>query len=129
MSKKKYTGINIQAPISRHIISGEKTIETRTYPLPEKYLNQEMLLIETPGSSNDFKSRIIAIIKFTECFKYESKEKFYKDINKHLVSKDSPWAWKDKAKYGWKVEIIKSFPLPKIVTSQKGIIYTKDLSL
>ena len=107
MEKKLYTGINIQWPISQSIFLGDKTIETRTYPLPQKYLNQEMLLVETPGPKGKFKARIIAIIKFTTCFKYKSKKSFYEDYSRHLVDKDSPWSWQEKDKYGWRVEVVK----------------------
>ena len=106
MSKKTYTGINIQWPISQDILSGKKTIETRTYPIPEKYLNVEMAMIETPGKHGKFKARVVAIIKFTDYFQYKSKKSFYADKDKHLVTPDSPWAWQDKEKWGWKLQII-----------------------
>ena len=31
------------------LLSGEKTVETRGYPLPEKYVGCELAIIETPG--------------------------------------------------------------------------------
>ena len=114
---KSYTGINIQWPISEDILSGSKTIETRTYPIPEKYINQDMLLIETPGKKGKFKSRITAIIRFTDSKEYKNKSDFYKDVDKHLVTKDSEWAWKNKKKYGWNVVIVKKF--------HKAIPFTK----
>jgi hypothetical protein len=129
MKNKTYTGINIQWPISELILSGKKTIETRTYPIPEKYLNQEMLMIETPGKHGKFKSRIVAIIKFTKCIKYKTKKDFYNDINKHCVTKDSIWAWKDGEKWGWQVEIKETVTPSKLVEKTKGIIYTSNLSI
>lgn len=125
---KSYTGINIQWPISELIISGEKTIETRTYPIPENYLNQEMLLIETPGKSGKFKARIRAIIIFKKCFKYSSKTQFHKDVKKHCVEKGSIWDWKDKPKWGWEVEVVKILTKPKPV-KKHGIVYRKDIKL
>lgn len=129
MTKKTYTGINIQWPISELILSGKKTIETRTYPIPEKYLNQEMLMIETPGKKGKFKSRIVAIIKFTECFEYKSKSEFYRDINKHYVSKNSFWAWEEKSKYGWRLIIVHKFNKSLNAPVNKGIIYTNNIIL
>ncbi|WPU65896.1 hypothetical protein [Peredibacter starrii] len=129
MKSRTYTGINIQWPISEEITSGRKTIETRTYALPEKFLNQEMLLIETPGKSQAFKSRIVAIIKFVSSTEYKSKTEFYKDVSKHLVDKNSPWAWKDKKKYGWGVKVIKTFSPPIEFKGKKGIVYTKNISV
>ncbi len=129
LRSKKLTGINIQWPISEDIVSGRKIIETRTYPIPQQYLNQEMLMIETPGKAKNFKSRIVALIKFTSCKEYKSKSDFYKDVEKHLVDKNSPWAWKEKAKFGWEVEIIKIYFPPIEFKGKKGIVYTKDIPL
>ena len=126
--KKTYPGINIQWPISRDILSGKKTIETRTYPIPEKYLGEEMLLIETPGPYGDFKARIIAIIIFTECFKYPSMKVFYSDYPFHLINKKSPWAWKEKAKWGWRVNITKVISPPINFPEKKGIVYTRGIT-
>ena len=125
--KKTYPGINIQWPISELILSGEKTIETRTYPIPKKYINQEMVLIETPGPKGKFKARTRAIIKFTDCFQYKSKKAFYADFERHRVSKNSSWAWRDKPKWGWSIDLIQRVPLKTI--SKKGITYTSYISI
>lgn len=129
MSERSYVGVNIQYPISKDIVSGKKNIETRTYSIPESYLGCEMLLIETPGKSGDFKSRIIAIIKFTDCFLYKNKKQFYADVHNHLVTPESPWAWKDKSKWGWRVEVVKKIIPPIEVTRRKGIVFTKGLKI
>lgn len=129
MPKKTYTGLNIQWPISELILNGKKIIETRTYPLPEKYLNEEMLLIETPGKHGRFKARIRAIIKFKSIIEYKNKKKFHEDYKRHKVEENSIWDWKDKPKWGWEVEIIKVLSKPIHLTKQKGIIYTKDITL
>lgn len=130
MKKRKLTGINIQFPISQLILDGKKIIETRLYPIPPTYVDQEMALVETPGKSGKFKSRIIAIITFGPSVKYESETQFYKDSKRHCVTPDSPWAWIDsKPKWGW--PIIKVQPLKKPVSVEKrlGIKYTKNLSI
>lgn len=127
MKDNKYTGINIQYPISELILTRKKIIETRTYPIPEKYLNKELLLIETPGKEGKFKARITAIIKFTECFKYQSKKEFYSDTNRHCVTQDSAWAWKNGEKWGWKVEVISKFKTPLPAPLKKGIKFTLNI--
>ena len=119
----------MQWPISREILSGRKSIETRTYPLPAKYLNQDMLLIETPGTQGNFKSRITAIIRFTNCFKYKNPAAFYADYARHRVAKDSPWAWQDKPKWCWKVEVVRAVDPPRIFAGRKGIVYTREIEL
>jgi hypothetical protein len=127
--KRLYTGINIQWPISQLILSGEKIVETRTYPIPKPFLNTDMILIETPGKEKKFKSRMVAIIRFTECFAYKSKREFYQDKLRHLVAPESPWSWKDKQKWGWKVEIKRVFKKPVPIQKRTGIKYSKDISL
>jgi hypothetical protein len=126
---KIFTGINIQWPISEHILNGDKTIETRTYPVPEKHLGVEMLLIETPGKHGKFKARIVAIIKFTDCFEYHTKKDFYNDSARHCVTRSSIWAWKDGPKFGWKVQVIKKISPPILAPSKKGIKYTNNIEL
>lgn len=126
---KNYTGINIQWPISELILSGEKTVETRTYPLPEKYLNVEMLLIETPGKHGKFKARARAIITFSKCIKYKDKKTFEKDFSRHKVEDDSIWAWKEKEKYGWEIKSIKTIPSIDLSNIKKGIVYTKNITI
>ena len=129
MTTKTYTGINIQYPISQLIIENKKTIETRTYPIPPNYLGQEMALIETPGKTGKFKARIIAIIKFTDCFQYKSKKEFYAQSNLHCVTQDSIWAWHNGKKWGWPVKVIKILQKPIELKKRGGIKYTKDLAL
>lgn len=127
--KKSYQGINIQWPISQLIITGEKTIETRTYPLPEKLLNTDLIMVETPGKLGKFKARNVALIKFTECFLYKSREDFYMDYDRHRVLPDSPWAWKEESpKWGWKVEVLKLISPPQECLS-RGIVYRSNIKL
>lgn len=130
MKSKSYVGINIQFPISSLILGGEKTIETRTYPIPPSYVNREMVLVETPGKNGDFKSRIVAIIKFGPSIRYKSKKAFYADKSLHCVTPDSPWAWVDeREKWGWPIIYLKILPVPVLVNKRLGIKYTKDLSV
>ncbi len=128
MKKKSLTGINIQYPISQLILCGEKTVETRTYPIPPKYLGQEMLMIETPGKIGKFKSRSVAIIVFKKSFQYKNSKDFYKDKKSHGVDHDSPWAWSDKKpKWGWQIESIRQIK-PKSVDKRLGIKFTLNIS-
>ncbi|PIR21697.1 MAG: hypothetical protein COV44_11860, partial [Deltaproteobacteria bacterium CG11_big_fil_rev_8_21_14_0_20_45_16] len=124
---KSYPGINIQFPISQLILSGAKTVETRTYPLPRKYENIEMILIETPGKVGNFKSRAVAKITFGESFQYRSRTDFLRDAQKHKVAQDSPWAWRSKPKWGWPIAAIKPFPNPKMIFGKRGIIFSTQI--
>jgi hypothetical protein len=129
MKKKIYTGINIQYPISRLIIDGTKTIETRTYPIPPAYVAKEMALVETPGKHGKFKARVIAIVTFSESFKYKDKNQFYADSHLHGIKKGSPWAWAKNAKWGWRIQAIKVIEPAVIVQKRLGILYTKNISI
>ena len=100
-------GINIQYPWSELLINLDKCVETRTYPLPEKYEGEELALIETPGKIGKFKARIIGTITFSHSFKYENMQEWISDYNRHRVEQDSLFGWnEDKDKYGWVVSQI-----------------------
>lgn len=122
------TGINIQTPWSGLLINGKKCVETRSYPLPNKYIGQELALIETPGKSGDFKARIIGTITFSHSFKYPSLQAWEDDYQRHLVPEDDEtYGWKsDKPKYGWVVSNIVKFDKPIDPPRKRGIIFARD---
>ncbi len=127
---KTCTAINIQYPISQLILSGEKVIETRTYPIPKQYVGKELAIVETPGPDGKFKARIVGTIVFSGCFLYSDKNTFYKDIKKHCVSEDSPWRWDDeKPKWGWKIKALMRLERPVPAPKRRGIVYTKDIKI
>lgn len=129
MKGRSLTGINVQYPISQLILSGRKTIETRTYPIPPKYIGKELLMIETPGKTGKFKSRSVAVIVFERCFLYRDSKEFYKDKKNHSVEPNSPWAWKDeKPKWGWEIKTVHRLK-PKSVDKRLGIKFTLNLSV
>lgn len=122
------TGLNIQNPWSQLLINGDKSVETRSYALPEKYEGVELALIETPGKVANFTSRIIGTITFSHSFYYPDKNTWIYDYNRHLVKECHPlFGWKeDKSKYGWVVSDIKKFDEPIAAPKKKGIIFTKN---
>lgn len=125
-----YTGINIQFPISRLILTGQKTIETRLYSIPESYIGQKLLIIETPGPAGDFKARVVGFIVFGPSFKYSSAKEFYQDSKKHCVTPESPWHWTEGLnKWGWPIEFVEEFKKSKPAPAKKGIKFTKDIDL
>lgn len=128
--KVAFTGINIQFPISRLILSGEKTIETRTYPIPPKLISEDLVIIETPGRSGAFKSRMVGLIRFANSFEYESEPAFYRDERKHKVSRSSPWAWnQSKGKWGWPIVNVREFREPLPLLKPTGIRYSTGINL
>ncbi len=125
------TGLNIQIPWSTLLINGEKSVETRSYPLPKKYEGVELALIETPGKSGRFKSRIIGTITFSHSFQYPDENAWVDDYNRHKVDEnDKLYAWKlDRPKYGWVVSHINKFDTPIPDPKKKGIVFTKKCKI
>ena len=122
-------GINIQTPWSELLINGLKTVETRTYHLPHKYIGEELALIETPGRYGRFKARIIGTITFSHSFKYPDLKAWQDDHNRHFVETNDPvYSWNDKPKYGWVVCSVEKFDEPLDIVGKRGIIFTSNLN-
>lgn len=126
-------GINIQWPWSQMLLSGAKTIETRTYKIPQKYIGVELALIETPGAlgkkkAGILKARIIGTITFGCCVQYETKHAWIADVSKHLVNlDDAKFGFDDrKEKWGWCVVDFKKFTKIIPVPKKRGIIFAKE---
>lgn len=128
--KQSAPGINIQWPWTTLILSGEKTVETRTYPLPEKYVGKTLAIIETAGKRGKSeaginRARIIGIVRFSGSFKYKNEAEWLSDYKRHRVdSADSTFGWSaGKEKWGWKIEFVckavKIQPAPR----RRGIIF------
>lgn len=126
---KTLPAVSIQFPICQLVLTGQKTVETRTYPLPKFYIGKELFLVETPGKLGRFKSRVVGVITFSESFMYASGTQFYEDSKKHHVTKESPWAWKNKPKWGWKIAQVKQLETFVPIRSRLGIVFTRSLSL
>jgi hypothetical protein len=124
------TGLNVQAPWSSLLINGLKSIETRSYHIPTKYVNHPLYLVETPGKLGKFKARVIGTITFSGSFKYPNKTSWINDYAKHLVSQNDPfYSWNDKPKYGWVVCSVNKFDEPLDISGKRGIIFTNNLKL
>ena len=122
------SGLNVQAPWSILLINGLKTVETRTYQLPDKYNGEPLALIETPGKKGKFKSRIIGIITFSHSFTYPNKQSWIDDYQRHKVEEDDKdYGWNDnKPKYGWVVSDVIKFDNPVDPPTKKGIVFTNN---
>lgn len=130
MSSREFVGLNIQWPISTLILNLEKSIETRFYPLPSKYVGQDLIFIETPGPNGDFESRMVGIIRFGESFEYKSKKQFHKDRKLHRVEEGSLWDWKHgKTKWGWPIQELRAFSNSVSVGKKRGIVFRTGIIL
>jgi hypothetical protein len=124
-------GINIQAPFADQLLDGDKCVETRTYSIPEKYIGEELAVIETPGKHGKFKARIIGTITFSHSFEYLSETDWKWDYNRHLVEQENIlYGWNDdKNKHGWVVSDFQKFEEPLPAPKRKGIVFTNNCDI
>lgn len=126
----KVHGIAVQQPYADLIAKGKKIIETRTYPAPSWIIGKPIALIETPGKSRLFRSRVIAIIELGPSKKYESEKDFYADFDLHKVGPDSLFSFESsKEKWAWPITKTYLLAKPKVLRKRCGIVFTKDINV
>jgi hypothetical protein len=135
---KTIPGLNIQWPWSRKILSGEKTVETRSYRLPDKYRNKELAVIETAGPrgrrlAGITEARVIGIVVFARSFKYTDRREWERDKKRHCVAEgDRLFRYQEgKDKWGWEISHVKPFESAQSAPSRKhrGIIFASKVVL
>jgi hypothetical protein len=125
-------GINIQAPWAQAIISGHKVIETRFYPLPDKWIDHPLAIIETPGRTGRVKRRIAGLVSFGPSWCYADRDAFARDRTKHLVDLDDPrFGWKSdgKPKWAWPVVWAEAYEQPLPPEFRAGIRYSRAVDI
>lgn len=128
-------GLNIQWPWSQLILDGKKKVETRSYPLPEKYINQKLAIIETPGPKGKkfgiAEARIVGTITFSGSFKYDSFEDWAEDHDRHLVSADDPTFryTSDQEKWAWVISEVESLKRHRPAPEKRGIVFASFCEL
>lgn len=130
LTMKTLPGINIQWPWSQLILSGAKTVETRRYDLPAKYLGVPLAMIETPGllgrkEAGIKKARIIGVVTFVQTLQYQSASAWRADYERHLVPTDDPQYKyvKGQPKWGWVVASVEALPSPVSPPTKRGIVF------
>lgn len=124
---KSLAGINIQTPWAELLINGQKTVETRSYRLPQRLEGVELAVIETPGKSAKFKSRIIGTIVFSHSFQYQNEGHWAFDYERHCVHITNEYGWKsNKPKFGWVVQSVSKLDCPVDPPEKRGIVYVKN---
>ena len=100
-------GLEVQAPFAELLVSGTKTIDVRTYALSECMLHRPMYIVETTGGvpgrsvlANTVgklpvgaSARAIGWVVFSAGDAYASAKAFEQDQSKHLVDRDSVYAF------------------------------------
>ncbi|WP_089935800.1 hypothetical protein [Candidatus Entotheonella palauensis] len=125
-------GINIQAPWVHAICSGHKVIETRFYPMPSKWVDQPLAIIETPGKTGRFKRRIAGLVIFAPSWRYADRDAFARDQKQHLVDPGDPrfgWTSDDKPKWAWPVVWVEAYEQPLPPGFRAGIRYSRAVTI
>jgi hypothetical protein len=120
-------GLNIQAPWSSLILEGKKLVETRSYPIPTKYKNVELAIIETPGPDRLVeRAHIIGVVVFSGSIAYESFDEWSSDYKRHLVEPTNTRFRfvEGKQKFGWVVARVEAFSGSVPAPLRKGIRFT-----
>jgi hypothetical protein len=118
-------GINIQQPWAHQLLEGNKTIETRFYKIPAKYVGHPIALVETPGKGGKFKARIVGLIVFGPSTEYPNATAFNRDFKKHLVQFDHPtlgWS-KERNKWAWPIIAVEKIDVPIPAPNPRGIVF------
>jgi hypothetical protein len=127
---RKLPGINIQWPWSELIISGTKSVETRNYVLPAKYVGKQLALIETPGKAKGrpLSASIRALVTFGEPFQYLTAQEWLSDFERHRVpDNDLKFVFSpDVKKYGWPVEQVELLKRASKPPYPRGIVFASS---
>ena len=128
-AKIRVPGINIQSPWSELILSGDKIIETRSYPIPKHLLNVKIAIIETKRNKGN-PAKIVGIICFTECYQYKDYNHWVSEYDLHKVPKDDPlFGFKqEEAKWAWRISEYIRIP-HQAPPKKRGIKYAKECEI
>lgn len=122
--------LEVQSPWSKRLISGEKTIETRSYPLPAGLLGRPIEVMESQPGSEGVSTlgdtieafttglSVVGRVVFSRSEAYSSREAWEADESRHLVPLSSVgYGWKgpESRVYGWTVAEVEAFSKPRAV--------------
>ena len=135
MKSRSLPGLNIQWPWTRLILEGSKTVETRGYALPEKYVNVPLAIIETPGPKGKqfgiAQARIVGTVTFSSSFRYETFEDWAEDFDRHKVAVDNPQYKfvEGQEKWGWVIASVEVLRIERPAPAKRGIVFANDCQI
>ena len=140
-------GLEMQHPWAGLLLEGKKTIETRNYNLPKNLIGKKIYILETKSgidgvsalpNSIEQESDVEKHVKcagwciFDKVVIYRYKSKFEMDVDKHLVTPDSGYGWKNGGdiRYGWVVKEYQKMPNNSIkkITRRMRSLYEVELN-
>jgi len=130
-------GLEVQQPWAQMLLSGQKTVETRAYPLPAALIGRPLYVVES-GSGVARKSslpdqvpaghaslRICGTATFKASDEYPSRAAWLADEAEHCVPADSPYAMQDdhtNPVYAWRVEAVVALETPLPVPAMRRVM-------
>lgn len=115
-------GLNIREPFATLIAIGSKTVETRTYPIPDHLIGKRLAIVAT-GSG---KAKVVGTVVFSGYCLYSTVDEFRANFAHHLVAENSHYDWAGKPKYAWHVSDAVFFREHKDAPSKTGMIWRKN---
>lgn len=109
-------GLEMQDPWAGHLLTGEKSIETRAYKLPTALIGKRIEILQSKQGQDgvstikdtfhvgDGNVNPVGWCSFQGIVEYRDKASFVADEQKHMVSSCSGYGWKvgaTKVLYGW----------------------------
>ena len=120
-------GLNVQEPWASLLLSGKKTIETRTYPCTSAYLLRPIGIVATRRQELP-KSCLIGLVTIEENIEFDSLEKFRAFEHEHLVAAGSQFDWKrERPKWGWRLTVLALVAPTVVALPKRGIVWTKEI--
>lgn len=121
-------GLNVQEPWASLLMSGRKTIETRTYACPAGFVGVPVGLVATQRENGE-KAALVGVVRIEGCQRYESVAAFRADEAKHCVGAGSAYDWVDPTtpKWGWRIAVQATFAEPLPLLGRRGIVWTREL--
>ena len=125
--------LEMQAPWARRLLDGDKTVETRSYPLPAELVGRSIELMESKPGQDGVSSlgdtvealcpglSVVGRVTFSSSEAYSSRDAWAADEPRHLVSPTSEgYGWKGpKSVFAWVVSEVTAYPKPRAVRRMK----------
>ena len=114
LPKRPFNKLTIKSPWDSLIVSGEKTLETRGQPLPEKHIGKTLVL-------KNEKHESVGEVVFSGSREIKTQEEFDSLEDQHKVGKDSQFGFGSRKRtYVWEVQSYKKYDTPQKLDPMKG---------
>ncbi|BDA50429.1 hypothetical protein COCOBI_16-1050 [Coccomyxa sp. Obi] len=126
LSQKEQIGLECKGFWCEKLLTGEKDIELRQYPLPPEFLDRTIWLLASGGEdgvpslgdsveAGSPAASVVGWVRFSGNKEYHCPEDWEADQDRHCVPKGSPYGWQQGETaviYGWVVQEAERLPSP-----------------